>query len=63
MCALAAVELNMSELHGLEEWWDSIGPERRHAWLEFQGDVRAYQHELQNPSRLPLDEAVDRGGG
>jgi hypothetical protein len=53
MCALAAVELNMSELHGIDGWWESLSGENRHEWLEFQGVVRAYQHELQNPVLSP----------
>jgi hypothetical protein len=53
MCALAAVELNMSELHGIDGWWESLSSENRHDWLEFQGVVRAYQHELQNPVLSP----------
>jgi hypothetical protein len=44
--ALAAIALNMAELQGSETWWDGIGPERRHAWLDFQCEVRAYQREL-----------------
>jgi hypothetical protein len=63
MCALAAIELNLSELHGIEGWWGSVGPGRRHELLEFQGRVRAYQRELQNPSRPTLDGAVDRDCG
>jgi hypothetical protein len=54
MCALAAVELNMSECHSIEGWWEGLSEENRHEWLEFQGQVRAYQHGLQNlirPSR------------
>ena len=65
MCALAAVEVNLSELHGIEGWWGSLGPENRHRVLEFQGEVRAYQHELQNLriGKLTLDQAIDRDGG
>jgi hypothetical protein len=62
MCALAAVEINLSELRWIEGWWDSVCPEGRHRLLVFQGEIRAYQHELQNP-KLTLNEALDRDGG
>jgi len=65
MVLLSAVELNLSELHSIDSWWGSIGPGSRHRLLEFQGEVRAYQHELQNlqTGKLTLDQAVDRDGG
>jgi hypothetical protein len=49
MCALAAVEINMSELRDIEGFWDLLGPDGRHVWLEELAKVRAYQHALQNP--------------
>lgn len=51
MVLLAAVELNLYELQSIDSWWGSIGPLKRHEMLVFQGDVRAYQHEMQNPTR------------
>lgn len=56
MVLLASVELNLSELHSIDGWWESIGPEKRHELLEFQGDVRAYQHSAQNRVCQPLTD-------
>ena len=53
MVALAAVELNLSECCQVEGWWNSLSPGRRHEWLEFQADVRAYQHDVQNVVVVP----------
>lgn len=43
---MAAIEINMVELEQIAGWWNSVGPERRHAWLEFLADVRMYQQTL-----------------
>ena len=62
MCALAAVEINLSELQEIKGWWEGIGAADRYRLREFQATVREYQHSLQSPP-LTLDRALARDGG
>jgi hypothetical protein len=48
MCCLAAIEVNMTECREVVGWWFQLGPGARHVWLEWQSQIRFYQHAVQN---------------
>jgi hypothetical protein len=62
LACLAALELNMAELYGIDAWRERIGQECLGSWRVQMALVRAYQRDLQSLGQT-LDEANDADGG
>jgi len=46
LACLAAIEANMAELRGTEEWWKMLADTHRREWCDMAAMVRIYQHDL-----------------